>query len=953
MNNENLKKLFKWLMALLVCVILFVTVILAHKIYYAKHPVMTKEQWMNLLTDRLQMEMVDSLDSNEKDKATGRYAAITVMEAMGDNYILAATQGNEYTEKDLVNLAVEYGIVEKSQLNHPITEEDANQIVNNVIAYYGDMDNYPEYCDLEYTCDILDTTQWDIDHYDKENGILQVSSIESLPDKGQILFLKDEYGLACPYYVNECLETTDGKYDIMLDEVSDISEVIGNISYSGKADFSYLLDENDEYGYSAIAIQNYGTSRKQKSNFNFWDPEMVYAAEPELKNGEKTNLVVGGEIEVDSSTEKWGIKGYTKIEKGDKSNSYSVSLNTDGEIELEKDNVTITYKDLTEEDLVKIEEKSAVTYEVTLRDFQVATSYSNNSNSENGFVDIKISSDVELKHSMKGTMEGVYPITMLKVPIPVTGNTVSVNVHLFLIVKASGEISIAYQTEDVLVGFHANNNGISYICDRNQQADQLSFNAKIESEMGLRPEVSIAVCNIDIINPSIDFKVKASMEVTEEISLTNPTGLPPCIDMNVVVPIITFNISTQDAMLQQLFGKIFKVELKVDIISEDTIFKPLTQKIHIESDENGNITTPEKCTRDKEEIDEPEEIVQEPEEEEPEEEEPEEPIYTDKSFSDSDDCYLESEYHFDENGNWLLESSDQASGGTSNYMDFFILVQPNRMLDLGTFKYQFYCNDAKFVYNNGTVMSSSSIVMQYDWSDAELIDRTSQGSIYRITMALEDGTYSFLPGEQLHLLGYDHSAVVDYDDVDDTYFLGQGIDLRGRKGTSIFLLYGDYEWVLENQSYLQEFANVVDNESTDRKDLSSITYYRAVDLLKNNSNAAFNEQAKPSAESQINYEGEICMIEQCADGTYKCEVNGEIFTLTIADDAQIKMTSFSEKADENYLITIPGNEFKQITWGYGVAVYEGEALYDCAENLYGQATIVNGVITYFAQSFRS
>lgn len=945
MNNENLKKLFKWLMALLVCVILFVTVILAHKIYYAKHPVMTKAQWMNLLTDRLQMEMVDSLDSNEKDKATGRYAAITVMEAMGDNYILAATQGNEYTEKDLVNLAVEYGIVEKSQLNHPITEEDANQIVNNVIAYYGDMDNYPEYCDLEYTCDILDTTQWDIDHYDKENGILQVSSIESLPTKNQVLFVKDEYGIAYPYYINECLETADGKYDITLDEVTDISEVIGEISYSGKADFSYLINENNDYGYNTEETSYYAINNDDKSPINFLAPDIVYAADlPE----EQTDITVGGKMKSISTLtgDKFEVAGYTEIKSSLGKCSYSINVDRTGKIEVERGHVSTVYNDLTDDKEGTTSKESEIAYEVTLKDIQIATAYCNNGNPEEEYVDFQISSNIELKYSMKGTIEGVFPITEIKVPIPVTFNTVNVNLRFYLIVDASGEVSIAYTMEDVSMGFHANNQGLSVIKDRNESADNLEFKAKIECEGGLRTEASIALGFTDIINPSIDTKIKATIESTEKVLTTNPEIYPPCVDMKIEVPIVELNISTEDSLLESMFNLLFEVELSIEIISEDGILKPYTRNIHIESDEYGNITTPEECTRDKEEIDikESEEIV----------EEPEEPIYTNKSYSDADDCYLESNYHFDEYGNWLLESSDQASGGTSNYMDFFILVQPNRMLDLGTFKYQFYCNNGKFVYNDGTVMSSSSIVMQYDWSDAELIDQTPQGSIYRITMALEDGTYSFLPGEQLHLLGYNHSAVVDYDDVDDTYFLSQGIDLRGRKGTSIFLLYGDYEWVLENQSYLQEFANVVDNDSTERKDLSSITYYRAVDLLKNNSNAAFNEQAKPSSESQINYEGEICMIEQCEDGTYKCEVNGELVILTIADDAQIKMTSFSEKADENYLITIPGKDFKQITWGYGgVAVYAGEPLYDCAENLYGQATIVNGVITYFAQSFRS
>lgn len=105
--------------------------------------------------------------------------------------------------------------------------------------------------------------------------------------------------------------------------------------------------------------------------------------------------------------------------------------------------------------------------------------------------------------------------------------------------------------------------------------------------------------------------------------------------------------------------------------------------------------------------------------------------------------------------------------------------------------------------------------------------------------------------------------------------------------------------------------------------------------------------------SSLNYEGTIQFAENNGDGTYQCYVKGEdqFYTLPVADDARMLMTSFSEGVDENYQCEIPGVDFKKLPWGFEVS-YGNFALYDFFGEFWGDAVIENGEIVYFNEYFR-
>ena len=101
----------------------------------------------------------------------------------------------------------------------------------------------------------------------------------------------------------------------------------------------------------------------------------------------------------------------------------------------------------------------------------------------------------------------------------------------------------------------------------------------------------------------------------------------------------------------------------------------------------------------------------------------------------------------------------------------------------------------------------------------------------------------------------------------------------------------------------------------------------------------------------MDYEGELEIIEEHVGGTYLCRADQSEYELSVADSARMYLTTFSENADDNFQIMVPGSAFRELHFGYGVT-YEQCELYDFAGEIFGNAIVENGEITYFNEYFR-
>ncbi|MGN0316991.1 MAG: RNA polymerase sigma factor [Lachnospira sp.] len=322
-------------------------------------------------------------------------------------------------------------------------------------------------------------------------------------------------------------------------------------------------------------------------------------------------------------------------------------------------------------------------------------------------------------------------------------------------------------------------------------------------------------------------------------------------------------------------------------------------------------------------------------------------VYTDKSFSANDDMYSEKEgtYKRNQDGVWeLTHVIHDKEDITSNLVALYVLVQNG--WDSEEVELQFNGSDGAFEYEDGTRVSSDALIFHAPTTSATKKESLDSGTIYCFVFTVEDAVYNFYTGGNIYVFGYDGSSQWDFDGDDS---MRTSVKLKGRKSTNIYAMMGNSAWMESYLTAMELYATNMDSQFP--LDWAEQTYYPAGTLEYDTSIAARTTDDNEISASGLNYEGEILVISNNGDGTYLCNIDGKDVELTIADDADIKMTSFTERSDiVNYLISIPGADFKKIEWGFGTT-YDGCELYNCNGYFYGYAVIVDGVIVYFAEDF--
>lgn len=101
----------------------------------------------------------------------------------------------------------------------------------------------------------------------------------------------------------------------------------------------------------------------------------------------------------------------------------------------------------------------------------------------------------------------------------------------------------------------------------------------------------------------------------------------------------------------------------------------------------------------------------------------------------------------------------------------------------------------------------------------------------------------------------------------------------------------------------------------------------------------------------ISSSGTIAFVKNNGDGTFLCKSGSEERTYAFKDDATIYMVSFSENADDEFMIQIPASAFNEIEFDKPFT-YQGSELYDTTSGFTGNAYINGGFIIEFKQDFR-
>ncbi len=601
--SERGQKIFKWIVWIAIC--FFATISIARIVYYANHPLISENQWIEMVSDSFEIEDTEYINLGSDEYVTGKYAALTIMKAMGNSNIKFMTGESDLDDDQLVDLAVEKEIVSEGQLKDSLTESEAQDIIANAMDFYFDMDNYPEYFEVDYVCDVVDTDNWTISNFDEENNILYVSSLNDVPTEGQVILARNEFGIAKPRYVKECKETEDGQYEIILEQMSDPSKLFNNISFSGKADFSYMLNASEGSGADTEdTVDVEKEDSKNSSIFDLFEPMIVNAANNKTYVT-TADIETGGTITAEaesSGSYSYSYNSYLKIENDEKASKYSITLDDNGNIKSTPVSNDITLQaeheanKITEDDkfIVEGSASDSFTYKVKLIDLQLAASYCASGSKHDKFLDVRVTSDIELDWSIKGKFEGKIPIAEVEVPLS-CGGVVSVNLRLYLVIDASGEVTLTYEMHDVTLGVRVAEDGFSAPHSRNKEADSLDVTAKVSVGVGFCGEVAITIGDwsdffeYDIIDPGVEVKFEASAE-----TLKNNEGFedyPQCVQISMAAPTVTFMASVgEDSLLYALLD-LFNLTAKTSYEFITSNNAPFKKEYHIETELEGTTNT--------------------------------------------------------------------------------------------------------------------------------------------------------------------------------------------------------------------------------------------------------------------------------------------------------------------------------------------------------------------------
>lgn len=608
--------LFLWIVLLL---ILFITVIcIVKRNEHINKATISEIKWIQILSENFEIQDKELMDAGS-DSCTGKYAAMTIVQLFGKKNINFLSGLMNVDEEQAIEFALQNGIVKKKQLDNSITEEEAQEILENAMDFYHDVENYPEYYDVNYVCDVVYTDDWDISSFDEVNGVLYTSAVERAPIEGQVLLIKNKYGIAKPRYIKEVLKRTEGQYELVLEKLTEPSELYDEIAFSGKADFSYLLNIEGEKSSNEYIDNNMDTA---KDSNNMFMPVTVYAAETKMVSV-SVDIETGGEFKAgikSNGEQENSYESYIKLTDGENEAKYSVDIDNEKNLTLTlvRNDVTLKAEKKADEAKMKAVEAEkeetveqeveknktesgleteiggSLLYNVKISDLQIAASYCSNGRKEDEFIDIKVSCDTELATSISGSFEGKIPIAKLEVPIAGTGGLASIDLQICLVVDVSGKVTLMYEMVDISWGVNASSDGLLVSHSRNRDADRLNLQVKADMGFGLSGEATLTIGDwvdafeYEIVNPSIDVMIEGKTEILE--SNEGFEQYPQCIQLTAGGPTVTFEVSSEDSLIHELLDSMgMKVELTYDFITIDEA--PFKKEYHIETELDGTVNT--------------------------------------------------------------------------------------------------------------------------------------------------------------------------------------------------------------------------------------------------------------------------------------------------------------------------------------------------------------------------
>ena len=451
-----------------------------------------------------------------------------------------------------------------------------------------------EYFKVTFHKDVYPAYEWNIVRQSEDMTSL-IAKPEQSPEAGEYLLLQDDLGNQTACRIESVDTRGDGSYVYELTKVNDLSEIMDEMSFSGKADFGV-------YGVESKSAKN-----NSKESL-FTGKTKVYAADKNstAKKSGPIDLTIALSYSIDDAG-KGSFK--TDVKMNDLSMSASKEDKESDEKSSEKKNVSDDeHMKSQDADVDSLSTSGTCTIEgsVTLEDLEISA------DGEVNFLDIKknrahvkVTSNEVLNLKCEGEIEGELPLAEIAVPIPVTMGAVSVVIEPYLYFDADGTVELEYRINNTKLEMNMDvgKKKLDFSKSDKGKVQEPVIKASVSLEGGIGVSGDLQILKCGLVKPYCNLGINVGAETLPVIKGWN--NVAPCVDAGIALPVLTVGCDFLPDS-KGMFAKVIKeatgweLHIETELISKEKA--PIQKTIHIETDEeDGSLKIVDKCTHEERE----------------------------------------------------------------------------------------------------------------------------------------------------------------------------------------------------------------------------------------------------------------------------------------------------------------------------------------------------------------
>lgn len=581
-----------------------------------KEKYITEAEWAYMLADSFGDEkLLDKVTEPEK-YVKGTEAVVDAVKEIGQNRLEGFLGDKAYDDDDLINLAINKGVISRTKIGKYLTKEEAHDVILNTLEMCFNPDDYPQYFDMTMSVPYTYADAWNVQKIDEDNRII-TAYIDDVPEIGSVVIYNGEFGMAKPNYVTAVVEKGSGLYDISFEPVENIEDIVEDVSFSGIADFSVLsgADEvnekrnEEERAYTGRSLVMSARAIPNESVRLLWGEHHAELNKADIEIGAS---LTGSMKNVDGKySDKVKIESYAKISQDGISKEYKCSIDDKGKVSFDE---TTEWKNIkikqssepglnltTEKEYFGAEIKNGIAANVKITGLSICVDFGYHGMISNrNYSRVMVSADkVEVSTAVKLSVEE--KVQIAEIPILFAGGSIVLYFNVWLVAGANGEAAVWCEIDNPRVGVGVYGDKCEEKGVRNYHGhsdEDAGIGAEIELNAGFIAEAELTLFGSDVLriaDPGVDVRAYVSAKTLrpgEEYKYKSEySGINPCIELKAQFPIVTIEAST-GAGGESLVGKILSklgVDGKWEIIKKDSSAVPCMMIYHLEQDTDGSL----------------------------------------------------------------------------------------------------------------------------------------------------------------------------------------------------------------------------------------------------------------------------------------------------------------------------------------------------------------------------